>query len=150
MANNKTTPALWYHTKDGKIKHIIDYYSKIFEDNFTADKPISLGETPSGYAEICNIKLFGTKYLIMTTAIEHHTFNDTFAIIIHCKDQIEIDKYRNYFIKEGKESMCGWCMDKFGLRWQIIPENFGELMSKPNAWEVMSRQKKIVIQEYLK
>lgn len=150
MSQNKITPALWYHTKDGKMKHLTDYYSKIFETNFIADNPIPLGETPSGYTELCNIKLFGSQYLFMTTAIEHHTFNDTFAIMIHCKDQAEIDKYWNYFTQEGKESMCGWCMDKFGLRWQIIPENLGELMSKPNAWQVMSKQKKIVIKEYLK
>jgi len=32
-------------------------------------------------------------------------------------------------------------MDKFGLRWQIIPENLQELMSN---------QKKIIIEDYLK
>lgn len=46
------------------------------------------------------------------------------------------------------EVQCGWCNDKFGLRWQIIPTNLGELMQKPNAWEVMMKQKKIVIAEY--
>lgn len=149
MEKNKITPALWFHTIDGKMKQVIDYYSKIFGTNFIADNAIPLGETPSGNAEMCNIKLFESVYLFMTTAHEHHTFNDTFAIMIHCKDQAEIDKYWNYFTTEGQESMCGWCMDKFGLRWQIIPENLGELMSKPNAGKVMSRQKKIVIAEYM-
>jgi len=40
-------------------------------------------------------------------------------------------------------------MDKFGLHWQIIPENLGELMNKPNAGQVMYKQRKIVIAEYL-
>lgn len=150
MTQNKITPALWFHAKDGIMKHVTDYYVKIFENNFVADRPMPLGETPSGNTEMCNVKLFGNKYLFMTTAIEHHTFNDTFAIIIHCKDQEEIDKYWNYFTYEGTESMCGWCMDKFGLRWQIIPENLGELMSKPNAGQVMYTQRKIVIAAYLK
>lgn len=149
MRQNKIIPALWYHTGDGKMKHVTDYYSQIFENNFMAGSPIPLGETPSGYTEMCNIKIFGSEYFLMTTAIEHHTFNDTFAMMIHCKDQAEIDKYWNYFTQDGKESMCGWCMDKFGLRWQIIPENIAELMSKPNAGQVMSKQKKIVIEEYL-
>lgn len=149
MTQKKITPALWYHTEDGKMKHIIDYYAQIFENNFVASNPMSLGETISGHTEMCNMKLFENEYLFMSTAIEHHSFNDTFAIMIHCKDQAEIDKYWNYFTKEGKESMCGWCMDKFGLRWQIIPENLGELMSQPNAGQVMSKQKKIIIKEYL-
>jgi predicted 3-demethylubiquinone-9 3-methyltransferase (glyoxalase superfamily) len=46
--------------------------------------------------------------------------------------------------------MCGWCIDKYGLRWQIIPNNIGELMSKPNAGKIMSKQTKIIIEEYLK
>lgn len=148
MKQNKIIPALWYHTKDGKMKHVTDYYSKIFGSDFVADNQMPLGETPGGYTEMCNVKLFGNKYLLMTTAIEHHTFNDTFAFMVHCKNQEEIDKFWNYFTKEGEESMCGWCMDKFGLRWQIIPENLGELMSKPNAAQVMSMQKKIVIEDY--
>ncbi len=146
--SNKITPALWFHTSDGKMKHVLDYYQSIFENEFEAGHLIPLGETPSGYAEMCNIKLFGNDYFLMTTAKEHHQFNDSFAIMLNCDDQAEIDKHWNYFTKEGKESMCGWCMDKFGLRWQVIPKNMGELMSKPNAGKVMMKQTKIIIAEY--
>ena len=149
MSYNKITPALWYYTKDGKMKNVIEYYKEIFEDNYEEGSITPLGKTPSGYAEMCNVKLFRQEYLLMTTAIEHHKFNDTFAVMIHCDNQMEIDKYWNYFTKDGKESMCGWCIDKFGLRWQIIPKNLGELMSKPNAGQVMMKQRKIVIDEYL-
>jgi predicted 3-demethylubiquinone-9 3-methyltransferase (glyoxalase superfamily) len=144
----KITPALWFHTEDGKLGEVTSYYKSVFGSNFEAEAPVSLGETPSGYAEMANVRLFGDDYLFMTTAIEHHRFNDTFAIMIHCRDQQEIDHYWNYFTREGNESMCGWCMDKFGLRWQIIPENLAELMSKPNANAVLSRQRKIIIAEF--
>lgn len=150
MTQQKITPALWYHTKDGSMKQVLNYYKKIFAINFKSEKVIPLGQTPSGNTEMCYIKFFGQEYLLMTTEIEHHKFNDTFAIMLHCKDQKEIDKYWNYFTKEGEESMCGWCMDKFGLRWQVIPKNMDELMSKPNAGRVMSKQRKIIIAEYLK
>lgn len=150
MSQKKITPALWFHASDGKMKHVTDYYSKIFENNFESANPMVLGETPGGYTEMCNTKFFGTDYFFMTTAKEHHAFNDSFAIIIYCDDQAEIDKYWNYFTKEGKESMCGWCNDKFGLRWQVIPKNIGELMGRPNAGQVMGKQRKIVIEEYYK
>lgn len=150
MKQNKITPTLWFHSPNGKMNKVTDYYKAIFEDNIEVATVFPLGETPSGNTEMCHIKLFGQVYSLMATAIEHHKFNDTFAIVINCKDQQEIDKYWNYFTKEGKESKCGWCIDKFGLRWQIIPENIGELMSKPDAGEVMMKQSKIVIEEYLK
>ncbi len=148
MKQNKTTLALWFHSIDGKLEHVTSYYKLIFGDNFSSSNSIPLGETPGGYTEMGNIKLFDQDYLIMSTAIEHHKFNDTFAIMIHCNDQKEIDAFWNYFTKEGKESQFGWCNDKFGLRWQIIPKNMGELMRKPNAGKVMMKQTKIIIDEY--
>lgn len=150
MEQNKITPALWYHTPDGRSAHVTEYYSRIFADNFKAEAPIPLGETLSGYTELCTFHLFGNSYLIMSTATEHHAFNDSFAIMVQCDDQKEIDTYWDYFTREGKPSMCGWCQDKFGLRWQIIPKNLAELMSRPNSWQVMGKQSKIVIEDFLK
>jgi predicted 3-demethylubiquinone-9 3-methyltransferase (glyoxalase superfamily) len=48
-----------------------------------------------------------------------------------------------------ESEQCGWCKDKFGISWQIVPENMGELISKPAALQVMMGQHKIVIQELL-
>jgi predicted 3-demethylubiquinone-9 3-methyltransferase (glyoxalase superfamily) len=70
-------------------------------------------------------------------------------LIVNCNNQEQIDKFWNYFTLDGEESQCGWCIDKYGLRWQVLPENLGKLMSKPNSWQVMMSQKKIVIDEYL-
>ncbi|MCE1188325.1 MAG: VOC family protein [Ignavibacteria bacterium] len=150
MEHGKLTSALWFHTSDGSIKELTEYYSTIFGEDFHTEKPIPLGETPSGYAEMCTVYLFGNPYLIMTTAKEHHKFNDSFALMLRCSDQAEIDKYWDYFTGSGAASMCGWCNDKFGLRWQIIPHNIAELMSLPNSWQVMSKQTKIIIEEYLR
>lgn len=148
MKHNKITPALWYHTADGKIQEVLDYYAQIFSNNFKSQATIPLGETLNGHTEMCNISLFGNEYFLMTTAIEHHQFNDSLALMIHCQDQDEIDSYWDYFTAEGEASMCGWCRDKYGLRWQILPENLGELMARPHAGAVMAKQGKIVIAEY--
>ena len=42
---------------------------------------------------------------------------------------------------------CGWCKDRFGVSWQIIPANMGELTRRPEQMQVMMGQKKIVISE---
>lgn len=107
-----------------------------------------LGNTPSGNAEMCFVSLYGQSYSLMATANEHHPLNDSMALMLSCEGQEGVDRFWNYFTKEGKESQCGWCIDKYGLRWQVLPSNFGELMSKPNAWNVMMSQTKIVIGEY--
>lgn len=147
---NKIFPSLWFNADGGKISKVVEYYKGIFGDDMEKGSIVSLGENPSGNAEICEVKIFGQKYSLMSTQQEHHPFNDAIAFTIHCEDQNEIDKFWNYFTQDGEESQCGRCIDTYGLRWQILPKNFAELMSKPNAWNVMMSQKKIVIEEYLK
>ena len=149
MKKNKIYPSLWFSTNGGTISKVVEYYKAIFEDDFEAGNIIPLGKNPSGNTEMCEVSIFGQKYSLMCTEIEHHRFNDAIAFTITCEDQIEIDKLWNYFTQDGEESQCGWCIDKYGLRWQVLPTNFGELMSKPNSWKVMMSQTKIVIKEYL-
>lgn len=148
MNNNKIIPSLWFYTNDGRISEVIQYYKNIFGNNFQEGNIIPLGETPSGNTEICEVHISGQKFSFMSTAQKHHSFNDAVSFTLNCSDQKEIDKYWDYFTQDGEESQCGWCIDKFGLRWQIIPENLAKLMSKPNSWQVMMRQKKIIINEY--
>lgn len=53
----------------------------------------------------------------------------------------------------GEESMCGWCKDRFGISWQVIPKILGELLSggdKANsgkAFAAMMKMHKIDIAE---
>ncbi|MFZ4739870.1 MAG: VOC family protein [Bacteroidales bacterium] len=150
MNQNKIVPCLWFCTDGGNISKLIEYYKNIFDKDFQDGPIFPLGETPTGNTEICEVHIFGQKYMLMSTAKEHHPLNDAMSFMINCEDQNEIDKYWNYFTQEGEESQCGWCIDKYGLRWQVLPKNFDELMSKPNSFEVMMQQKKIVIEEYLK
>ena len=150
MNNNKIFPSLWFCADGGNLSKVVEYYKDIFGDDFEEGNIMSLGKTPSGNTEICGVKIFGQKYTLMSTEKEHHSFNDSLSFSLNCEDQKEIDKFWNYFTQDGEESQCGWCIDKYGLRWQVLPANLGELMSKPDSREVMMSQKKIVIEEYLK
>lgn len=149
MNHLKIIPSLWFSADGGKISKVVEYYKNIFGNDLENGSIMPLGETPSGNTEMCEVKIFEQTYSLMCTAKEHHQFNDAISYTIYCEDQKEIDKFWNYFTHDGEESQCGWCIDKYGLRWQVLPENFGELMSKPGSWQVMMSQKKIVIEEYL-
>lgn len=148
--NNKIVVNIWIANKDGKIQSVLDYYYKAFNGDIKLGHIIPLGDTPSGNAELCEVEIYENKYLFMVTAKEHHALNDAISLIINCENQNEIDKFWNYFTQEGEESVCGWCIDKYGLRWQIVPHNLSELMAYPGAFDVMMKQKKIIISEYIK
>lgn len=62
--------------EDGKMKHVTDYFLKIFEKDFETENVIPLGETPGGYTEMSKVKFFSSKFLLMTTSIEHNSFNE--------------------------------------------------------------------------
>lgn len=68
------------------------------------------------------------------------------ALLINAKDQEEIDYLWSMLAEQ--EQPCGWCVDKFGVAWEIIPENFGELMQHPDSYQAMMGMKKIVIADF--
>ena len=86
----------------------------------------------------------------MDSSLEHKfTFNEAISFIVNCKDQTEIDYYWEKLSAVPEAEQCGWVKDKYGISWQIIPENMGELMSKNPAktTPAMLKMKKIIIAE---
>jgi predicted 3-demethylubiquinone-9 3-methyltransferase (glyoxalase superfamily) len=46
-----------------------------------------------------------------------------------CEDQAELDRYWNALLQGGgKPQACGWLIDRFGLRWQIVPIALEKMM----------------------
>ncbi len=62
----------------------------------------------------------------------HHEFNDAISLVVTCDTQDEIDMVWDRLTDEGLELMCGWVRDKFGVSWQIIPRQLGELLGDPD------------------
>ena len=75
------------------------------------------------------------------------TPNEAISFEIACKNQDEIDYYWSKLSHVPESEQCGWCKDKFGISWQIVPSNMGELLSGPVAIQTMMKQKKIIIKE---
>ena len=71
-------------------------------------------------------------------------FTEALSLVVHCKDQAEIDYYWEKLSKGG-EVACGWLKDPFGLSWQIVPKNIAELVSHPGAMRAMMTMKKLDI-----
>ena len=115
---NAMYPCLWF---DGQAKAAAEFYCTIF--------PNSKITSDSGM--VVNFELNGFSFMGLNGG-NNFQFNEAVSFVIPCKDQEEIDHYWNSLTADGgKESMCGWCKDKFGLSWQVVPAILGELMSQP-------------------
>ncbi len=59
-------------------------------------------------------------------------FNESVSFYVECEDQKEVDYFWKKLSAVPESEQCGWCKDKFGVSWQIIPKQLGELMGSPN------------------
>lgn len=146
----KITPNLWFK---GNAEEAVDFYLSIFPDgkiistsHYPTEGLLDFQEQFAGKVLTISFELLGQQFVAINAGDEF-TFNEAVSFNIACKDQAEIDYYWDALTKDGgEESVCGWCKDKYGLSWQINPDNMDEVMLTPGAWERMLQMKKIDIQ----
>ncbi len=122
---NTITPFLWYN---GNAEQAMQLYCSIFPNSsYTVT-----GRLPDGTMFSGTLMLDGQQFYILN-APSKFTFTEASSLFISCKNQQEIDNYWEKLIADGgTPSQCGWLKDKFGLSWQVIPENLGTLLNHPD------------------
>jgi predicted 3-demethylubiquinone-9 3-methyltransferase (glyoxalase superfamily) len=115
---NQIYSCLWF---DGKAKEAAEFYCSIFQNSkITAENPLVVKW------EIDGIQFMGLNGGPL------FKFNEAVSFVKECDTQDEIDYYWNSLIADGgEESQCGWCKDKYGLSWQIVPKILNQLMADP-------------------
>jgi predicted 3-demethylubiquinone-9 3-methyltransferase (glyoxalase superfamily) len=128
MARTKIFPFLWY-SKDAD--EAAKLYTSIFPDSRVNSVNALQSESPSGppgSVKVVDFTLFGQPFRAMSAG-PHHEFNDAISLTVLCEDQAELDRYWNALLAGGgKPQACGWLIDRFGVRWQIVPAVFEEMM----------------------
>jgi len=150
----KITPNLWFN---GNAKEAVDFYVSVFPNSKILSTEHYPKSTEEGLADFqkdlagevltLEFELDGTRFIAINAGPEFH-FTEAVSFAIACKDQTEIDHYWEKLSCVPESEQCGWCKDKYGLSWQVIPGDMGELMQKPDAFSTLMGQKKIVINEY--
>lgn len=136
---NPVYPCLWF---DNQAKEAAEYYCSIFENTkITSENPI-----------VVMFDLNGNKFMALNGG-PNFNFTEAVSFVVECEDQAEIDRYWDALTAEGSESMCGWCKDKYGVSWQIVPAILGKLMSDPEKGgrvvQAFMKMKKFDIQALL-
>lgn len=139
----KITPFLWFDTQ---AEEAMNYYVSIFKNS----KVISTSP------QSVQFELDGQEFIGLNAG-PRFKFNESISFFVNCENQKEVDEYWNKLIADGgEESMCGWCKDKFGLWWQIIPKQLGELMDdaapekSQRTVQAMLQMQKIIVADLQK
>lgn len=142
----KISPFLWF---DSQAEEAAKFYVSVFENSkilttsyYTADTP---SEKPKGSVMTVNFELDGLEFTALNGG-SIFKFNESISFVVKCKDQEEIDYFWEKLSNDPNAEQCGWLKDKFGLSWQIVPENLGELIKSEKSMQEMLKMKKIDVE----
>lgn len=119
-----------FFTFNDQAKEAAEFYVSVFPgaqltgvDYYPGD-----AQMPAGSVITASFELFGQPFVALNAG---PSFEHTPAISfqVYCDTQEEVDQLWYALTADGgAESRCGWCSDRFGVSWQIIPNALGELM----------------------
>lgn len=120
-----------------------ELYVSIFKDGrITSTMP-----GPGGSVMAVNFELFGQSFVALNGG-PSFSFSEGISLFVGCETQAEIDElWGKLTTGGGSEGRCGWCTDKFGVSWQIVPNALPKLLNGPRAVQAMMGMKKLVIAE---
>jgi 2-polyprenyl-6-hydroxyphenyl methylase/3-demethylubiquinone-9 3-methyltransferase len=146
---NKNTICLWYN---GDALEAAQFYAETFPDSAVTAVHHAPGDYPAGkQGDVLTVEftVMGIPCLGLNggSGVKH---SEAFSFQVATEDQAETDRLWNAIVSNGgKENVCGWCQDKWGLSWQITPRVLSEAIANPDpavakrAFEAMMKMGKI-------
>ena len=102
------------------------------------------GPMEAGTIMFTDFTLCGTWMAAMDSGAFHDfTFTPGVSMIVSCRDQEEIDRYWAGLSAVPEAERCGWCVDRWGVSWQVVPDNIAELMADAATREKILQMGKI-------
>lgn len=144
----KTLTCLWM---DDRIEEAVNFYVSLLDNSRITNVARYNDATPgmAGKVLTMSFELAGTSYMALNGGPIFQP-NEAVSIFVNCKDQAEVDRLWDAIIGNGgTESRCGWCKDRYGFSWQIVPEAMPNYIAGPDnarasrAMQAMLTMKKL-------
>jgi predicted 3-demethylubiquinone-9 3-methyltransferase (glyoxalase superfamily) len=129
--STRITPSLWFDTE---AEEAAAYYCSIFKNSRVVyvSRYTEAGPREAGTVMTVEFELDGQRFVGINGGPEF-TFSEAISFQVTCADQAEVDYYWERLTADGgEEGPCGWCKDKWGVSWQVVPAGFEELFSDPD------------------
>jgi len=148
----KITPNLWF---DGNAEEAANFYVSLLPDSHIENvwrSPADNPSTPAGAVLLVDFTVGGQRFTGINGGPQF-AFTEAISFVIDCEDQAEVDRLWDKLTADGGEpGQCGWLKDRFGMSWQVVPRQLGELLGDPDreragrAMEAMLRMSKIDVE----
>jgi predicted 3-demethylubiquinone-9 3-methyltransferase (glyoxalase superfamily) len=124
----KISTFLWF---EKEAREAAEFYVSLFPDSHVDEiwrSSVDTHGAKQGEVLVVEFTLAGQRYQALNGG-RHDPFNDAVSLSVNCKDQAEVDRLWEALTRDGGEPVaCGWLRDKYGLRWQIVPEILPRLL----------------------
>jgi len=151
--SDKITPVLWF---DKNGEEAANFYVSLLPDSRIDRVTRSPSDYPNGKeGDVITVDftLAGRQYQMLNGG-PNFKFNEAVSFMIHCKDQAEVDRLWEALTAGGGQAVqCGWLKDRFGLFWQICPEEMLDMLASDDraaarrAFEAMMGMVKLDLAE---
>jgi predicted 3-demethylubiquinone-9 3-methyltransferase (glyoxalase superfamily) len=145
----RIAPSLWFDTE---AEDAAKFYCSVFKNSRIVNVAHYNEAAPRKAGTVMTVEweLDGQRFIGINGGPQF-TFSEAVSFQVNCADQGEVDYYWEKLTEGGSEGPCGWCKDKFGLSWQVVPDAMDELLSDPDkergarAMNAMFKMKKLDI-----
>ena len=149
----KITPNLWF---TDQAEEAAKFYVSLFGEGSRVGRitrytaaPSKVAGRPEGSVLTVEFELRGQAFLALNGGTDL-PFTEAVSFAVDCADQAEVDRFWTALTADGgAEGQCGWCRDRYGLSWQVVPRALDRLLSDPDleraerATEAMMKMKKL-------
>jgi predicted 3-demethylubiquinone-9 3-methyltransferase (glyoxalase superfamily) len=125
------TPCLWF---DGNGLEAAEHYISVIPNSRITDVSYYGPDQPGkeGTAMTVAFELAGRPYTALNGGPQFK-FTEAISLQLSAADQEEVDRYTKQLTADGGEvGPCGWVKDRFGLSWQVVPEELIKLIRDQN------------------
>jgi predicted 3-demethylubiquinone-9 3-methyltransferase (glyoxalase superfamily) len=150
MAATHLTTYLWFNTE---ALEAAKFYVDLFPGSRMGDVSYYQADAqmPAGTVLTVEFELFGRPFAALNGG-PAFTHSEAVSFQVHCETQDDVDRIWNTIVDSGgAASQCGWCKDRWGVSWQIVPEALGRALKgldgydSDYAFKAMMKMSKIVV-----
>lgn len=127
---SRITPCLWF--KD-QAEEAARFYCSILPDSHVDAVHRATVESPGpriGDVLLVEFTLAGQKFQALNGGIDAE-YGLAVSMSFGARDQAELDRVWDGLLAGGTPQECGWLADRYGLNWQIMPENMPAILADP-------------------
>ncbi len=136
----KITPFFWFDSEAGDAAK---FYTSVFKNGkikstqYYPEAAEKVSGKKAGSVMTVEFEIEGMTFTALNGGkVPGFTLSPATSFVVTCDTQEEVDHLWENLSAVKEAEQCGWCTDKFGVTWQIVPKLLNELMSDKDPKKV--------------